>query len=418
MTDKLKVVLSHPGVGPFVQQSCKAFYENNMLESFYTTLISRNDNLIQKKLCNIFNIFNYDLETQLGRRKIVEIPITKVKSYPYLELIRIAMSKIDNDKRLTDLFFDWSVKKFDNYVANNALDSIDAIHGYEYCCLETFKKADKKNIYKIYEVPSAEHDYVESIRRIEFEKYPEFETSYYKYTKRLQHDRTLRRRKEWHLSDLVIANSEFTKKSYFNAGLDVEKVKVISLGCPPVINNFRKMNRNNNNKMTFIYAGTFSVMKGAHYLIEAWTKLRTKSAILNVYGGIDLPKSFLKNLPSSVNFIKTIPRSLLFKCFQDSDVLIFPTLCDGFGMVVSEALSNGLPVITTNRAGSSDFIKHKYNGLIIEAGDVDSLQESLEWCIENKIELNDMRKNALESAKKWQWDDYRRTLVAKILESY
>jgi glycosyltransferase involved in cell wall biosynthesis len=104
----------------------------------------------------------------------------------------------------------------------------------------------------------------------------------------------------------------------------------------------------------------------------------------------------------------------LFAALDRADVLVFPTLSDGFGMVVTEAFSRGLPVITTNQAGASDLLDHGRNGLIIEAGDSAAIAGALKWCLDNRAALAAMREPALETAKGWQWSDYRRALIEAV----
>src|SRR5262249_47330293 len=96
-------------------------------------------------------------------------------------------------------------------------------------------------------------------------------------------------------------------------------------------------------------------------------------------------------------------------------VLIFPTLCDGFGLVVTEAFAHGLPVITTSRAGAADFVQHGVNGLVIPAGDVSAIAEALQWCLSHRGKLKAMRRAALETAKRMQWSDFRQALARHVI---
>ena len=95
-------------------------------------------------------------------------------------------------------------------------------------------------------------------------------------------------------------------------------------------------------------------------------------------------------------------------------VLIFPTLCDGFGMVATEAWSRGLPVITTDRAGAADLLVPHRNGLLIPAGDPAAIVGCIEWCLTHRAELRAMREAALATAAGWQWSDYRRMHTATL----
>ena len=94
-------------------------------------------------------------------------------------------------------------------------------------------------------------------------------------------------------------------------------------------------------------------------------------------------------------------------------MLVFPTLSDGFGMVVTEAMAHGLPVITTDKAGAADLVSPD-NGLIVPAADPRALADALQWCLDNRERLHAMRFHALDTARRRQWPDYRRDLIAAL----
>ncbi len=407
--------LAHLAPTPFVQQVAKALYDEGMLACFATTFTKRSEAKWQKALCNLAKTLKYDLSRQLSRREVGDIPLSLVRDHPWQELTRLLVSRIDKQKIITDAVFHWELKDFDRWVARDNLAESNVVYGYEYGCLDTFKSAKQQGIARIYDVPAPEHDFSENIIHREIANYSELNTPYRKYTRKRQQIRTQRRVEEWNLADVVIANSEFTKKSYADAGLDVNKVRVIPYGAPTVCSEGQEGGSNNNEPVNFLWAGTFSIRKGAHYLLSAWDKLNAKSqAELKVFGAMGLPSSLLQDIPDSIKFSRTIPRSELYSQYHQADILVFPTLCDGFGMVVTEAFAQGLPVITTDRAGAADLVRHRENGLIIPAGNAEALASALEWCINNRQQLKVMRKAALETAANWQWSDYRHALVENL----
>jgi glycosyltransferase involved in cell wall biosynthesis len=112
-------------------------------------------------------------------------------------------------------------------------------------------------------------------------------------------------------------------------------------------------------------------------------------------------------LPSNIVMQGPVNRTRVLEEFLRSDLLIFPTLCDGFGLVVPEALSKGLPVLTTTRAGAADLIRDGENGVLVEAGSADDLLRGLVWAQSNRQRLASMRPAALETSQSHQWQDYR-----------
>jgi glycosyltransferase involved in cell wall biosynthesis len=414
LSSSSSITLAHLMPAPFVQQVGRALFEAGILSQFATTLTNRSDASWQKACIAVAKLVKFDLAQQLTRRSITELPLSVVQDFPLPEVLRLLVGKLDRDQRLTDMVFHWGRTAFDQWVARTMLEQCSAIYSYEYTCLESFQAAKQRGIARIYEVPSPDHDFVENLLHDELQRYPELTTPYRNYVHTKQAKRTHYRRQEWQLADVVIVNSQFTKRSYAAAGLDVSKVHVIPLGAPPVQAEIPECKTQDG--FRFLWAGTFSIRKGAHYLLQAWKQIQPSHARLDVYGAMGLPSILLQDLPDSTYLLSTVSQSELFKLYQQADVLVFPTLCDGFGMVITEAFAQGLPVITTDRAGASDLVRHGENGLIVPAGNAEALAEAMNWCLTHPQELQSMREAARETAAYWQWSDFRKALVTNLMD--
>ena len=129
-----------------------------------------------------------------------------------------------------------------------------------------------------------------------------------------------------------------------------------------------------------------------------------------MFGGLRMPPALLRDLPPGLEFHGSVAQSRLFAALARADVLVFPTLSDGFGMVVSEALAHGVPVIVSDQAGAADRIEPGVNGFVFPAGDVAALHRLLQWCLDEREALQRMRTGARDSASRWQWSDYREAI--------
>jgi glycosyltransferase involved in cell wall biosynthesis len=311
-----------------------------------------------------------------------------------------------------DRVWDWGSRQFDHMVASNELDGADAIYSYEYTCLESFESAKRRNMATIIDVPSPDSGFVERLLADEVAKFPNLKRIHSDYFDRKLPARLTRRRDELKLADIVVANSAFTAQSYIATGVPPEKILIVPYGAPDLVPH---ASHENDGPLKVIWAGTFSIRKGAHYLLDAWRSLKPGSrAELHVFGAMTLPEELVADLPESITIKPTVPRSELYANYRDADVLVFPTLADGFGMIVTEAFANGLPVITTSRAGAADLVRHGENGLIIDAGRSVAIAEAIEWCLKNRATLSKMRIAARATAESWQWSDYRRALSAGV----
>lgn len=413
----MKIALAHPGVGPFVQQTARALLEAGLLASYWTTFADQPEARWRRALVQLASAVGLDMERELQRRAVTEVPTTFLRLAPFWEIVRSLLAKMKADPRLVDSIWEHETLKFDRKVAANGLRNVGGIYGYEFCSLASFMEAERRGLARVYEVPAPEHDFVEGLIQQEIKQIPELGDDKRAYFLARQPRRTERRRREWALADVVIANSNFTRDSYASAGLNVSKVRVIPLGAPPVCERGTKGGSEGQEPFRVLWAGTFSIRKGAHHLLNAWRSIAAKrNATLAIYGAIELPRTLMSSLPSSIELSSTVSRAALFEHYRASDMLVFPTLCDGFGMVVTEAFAHGLPVITTPRAGAADLVRHGENGLIVPAGDSHALAEALEWCITHRIELKAMRRSAIETAARWQWSDYRLALARNVEE--
>lgn len=413
----MKIAIAHPGVGPFVQQAARALFEAELLGQYFTMFADQPHAVWRRLAAYAAQAGGLNLDAELRRREVTEIPTNLLKLSPTWEILRVLLSKLKVDERIVDAVWELGTLKFDRTVSMSALKKADAIYGYEYSSLASFREARRRGLPRIYEVPSPEHNFVEDLIQREIERFPELGSISRPYFLKRQARRTERRRQEWALADVVIVNSKFTRNTYADARLDAKKVRVIPLGAPPIHVGNIEVDSSGTGPLRVLWAGTFSIRKGAHYLLAAWSELAARErAVLEIYGAVTLPKRLMSDLPSSITVSPTVPREELFSHYRAADVLVFPTLCDGFGMVVTEAFAQGLPVITTTRAGAADLVRHGKNGLIVPAGDAKALAEALEWCLKHRSELKAMRSAARETAARWQWADYRKALVSNVVD--
>lgn len=411
----MKAAIAHLIPAPFTQQVARALEEQGNLESFFCTLVDQPEARWQALASGLASLAGLDLRRDLRRRAITEVPAERVRSYPRREVLRMLQVRLWNDPVLGDHFFHWARNGFESWVGRQ-LEGLDLIYGYEYGSLQIFERAHQLGIRKVYDIPSPEHDFVEQLLAPEFARFPELITPYRDYTTARQAERTERRRREWELADLVIANSSLTAESWKAAGWVDRPVAVVPYGAPPPI--AEPVEPPADGPLRLLWAGTFSIRKGAHLLLEALQALTLppENLVVEVYGAQSLPQRLLDRAPAALHFCGSIPRHELLERMSRAHALLFPTLCDGFGLVVNEALSRGLPVITTRRAGAADLIRPGENGWLIEAGSSDAIASALDAALAHPAALLSMRRSALASAAVWQWSDYRQRIAALLLD--
>lgn len=143
----------------------------------------------------------------------------------------------------------------------------------------------------------------------------------------------------------------------------------------------------------FLYVGRLSKLKGVDLIIKA-------NKILNVQG-YDFKIIFIgKNIDDfklnepNLEYEGVVPSTVIFNYYCNADVLIMPSLYDGWGAVISEATSLGLPVIGSNKAGASHhLIQNNFNGFIINPN-IDELVEKMRFFLDNPSIIKLWRENS------------------------
>jgi glycosyltransferase involved in cell wall biosynthesis len=406
----MRTILFYPGNMAHAQQAGRALLEAGALQAFVTTFAYLRDG----KLAALLDALpgGGKVAEQLGRRAIDELPAHLVHTYPAWEILRTAAAKLDGPI-ITDIVWDISSHRMDRLLARRYVPRAQAIQGFEYTVHDAFECAREAGVARILHVPSLDNEQFNQILKRETAKWPELDTRHSRHTQTWFPRRQERRRREIALADVIIANSTLTARSHIAAGADPGKMFVVPLAAPRAIDAGQLPSTPPRRPLRVLWAGPFSVRKGAHYLIEAWRRLRPNgSAVLDIYGAIELPR-LLQDLPEGIVVHGSVARHALFKAYEAADVLLFPTLSDGFGMVVAEGMAHGLPVITTDQAGAADLVTPD-NGLIIPAADIDAIADAIRWCLDNRMRLLEMRLHALETARRRQWSHFRKDLIEAL----
>lgn len=406
----MKGSIANPGVGPHVQATLTAYQEHNMLDTFYTTLYHKPGTSFN----HFLNKYLPELRKQLERRQVKNIENFNVKSISRYELLRIISDKIFPPS-VTDFVWEWGELAFDNWVANQLNQQLNWIHTYEHCSLVTLQQAKKLQIKSFYEQPSQHFSFFEKTAKEQLKKYPELKSAEtLLLVDQKSERRNQRRAQELNICDYIICNSTFTKRTLTEANVPSEKIITIPLAFPDCIKYIPK--RSISEKTIFICAGNQSLRKGTYLLYKAWQKCNFKAteAELWLVGSNQLPLIVRAGLGEEVKFIPNLPYADLIQLFTQAHVLVLPTLADGFGMVITEAMAQGLPVITTYNSGGPDIITEGKNGFLLEAGNIEQLANKLKWCVANKDQLEIMGENALEKAASYPWASFRKQLVKEI----
>jgi len=229
-------------------------------------------------------------------------------------------------------------------------------------------------------------------------------------------ERDRRRDEEMEWADYIRTNSSLVGQTLIAGGADRRKVITIPLGAD--LANFRPfVPRKKGEPLRFVVSGRVSQRKGAQFLLEAWQKLRPKGASLHFYGSVMLKKKELPGEETGVFFHGNVSPEEVQKAYSEAHVLVFPTLCDGFGMVVPEAMAAGCAVITTKNAGAADWVTEGKNGWKVTAGSSKALAEAMQRALDTGKKLETMREAAQATARHNSWTNFRHRFVHTLADT-
>jgi glycosyltransferase involved in cell wall biosynthesis len=139
-------------------------------------------------------------------------------------------------------------------------------------------------------------------------------------------------------------------------------------------------------------------------------------AELWLVGGVNLQeiKPFLSKYESNRIILKGHqPQNQLKWFYSQCSVFCLVSVEDGFGMVISQAMACGLPVIHTTNTGGGDIVRDGIDGFCIPIRDVEAIKEKILFFYENPDKQAEMGQNALSQAQNTlSWDDYGSKIIA------
>lgn len=181
------------------------------------------------------------------------------------------------------------------------------------------------------------------------------------------------------LADMVLCPSEVVAEGVRDfAGIPLDRLSVVPYGS--------SLERGENKAQPgrILYAGEANMRKGIHYLASAAHKLCSQSPgqyEFRIAGSVS-QKVRQREECGSLNFLGKLSKSELMHEFSCADVFVLPTLAEGLPAVLLEAMSFGVPVITTKAAGIE--FENYNNGIIVPEQDAGALADAIERVVTDR----------------------------------
>lgn len=404
---------------PNSRQAALALREMNFLAEVITTLDYNPKGFMANCLTLLPQKLKSQLSAELGRRQWTLTEEIPSRLHPWGEIIRIIYRKWGFNRYAgisNEAIMQWLCVSLDYHVANHHLERLTAIYSYEDIAATTFQMAKQQGILCLYDLPVIFYQMRAEIEADEARRFPQLASTLRSAYE--SNEKIARKEQEIKLADHIFVASSISRNSLLNVGVKAERITVIPYGAPV---NYFYLQPKPDMLFRAIFVGSLGAHKGVHYLFKAWQELRLHNAELLLVGGNQLPTDWVAQYENLFRHVPSVPHASLNSYYSASNVLVFPSLGEGFGLVLLEAMACGIPVITTCNTGGPDIITDGVEGFIIPIRDVEALKEKIEWCYRHPKELAEMGYAARRKAEELTWDLYRQRLasqVQKLLKSH
>lgn len=415
-----RILLGHPTGNPNSHHAALAHYERARLEAFCVPWFPSEAELF---ILSLVPWAKAEV-ARLKRRRFEPLADAPKIQGRLAEWRRMAVRLAGRgDQALSYEANDWLMKTMARAVGRS---SVRAVHSYEDCSLGQFEEAKRLGKACVYDMPIGYYPWWDEKQKQLAREYAEWVPAGGLPSSR--YVRPEQKVKEMELADLVLVACGFVEKTIREFHPD-KKIALAPYGVDaefwspgeagehtaygrqytaegaallPATSDSRLAT----SPLRFIYAGQSSIRKGTPVLMEAWEKAGLRDAELLLVGSWELAVDRLKRLPAGVCFIGPVGPEKLRELYRQSDVFVFPSFFEGFGLVILEAMACGLPVIASVHSAGPDVLDASC-GRVVAAGDVEQLIETLRWFGANREQLPAMKRAARAKAEIFTWEKYR-----------
>jgi glycosyltransferase involved in cell wall biosynthesis len=397
-------IVSHPHVAAFSAGVAAAMARAGRLTAYFTGMAFAEGSVSSRLAATLAARY------PVARNRIVaDVPPPLLRSLQVVELGSRAAAKLQQRLGGRTKAYDIMFPAHDRAVSLMPWPKgTKAVYAYEDAALWTFRRARRNGLECFWDLPLPHYLAIEETMLAEAQRWP---TAVLGRPHREPEWKRSRKDEELATATTIVAASAFTKRSLERLTLGGSTI-VVPYGFP--VETFTPRSAAPEGPFTVLAVGSHDLRKGTPYLLEAWGRAAIPNAQLHLIGPMRLGDSFLAPHRGTFRHTPHLAKSELESHYKAADLLAFPTLGDGFGLVIQEAMCCGTPVLTTPCGGGPECITDGVDGWIVPPRDVDALVDRLREAAAGRDRLFAMGQRARARAERWTWADAGRALVGTL----
>ena len=409
------ILFSHPTGNANVRHAALGLNRAGLLGEFWTCINHQPEGTLERLL-------PAGLKQQLARRSFPPELQPRLHAYPFLEYGRLLSGRAGlgylSRHEKGPLSVDAVYRSLDRRVRRRlrSMTHFSGVYAYEDGAADTFREAKQHGLPTLYDLPIGYWRAARDLLIEEAEREPEWSSTL------IGNDdspaKTARKDEELALADTVYVASSFTLRTLSSAPAFRAKVEVIPYGAPPRPQNApARTQRDPTGPLRAIFVGSLGQRKGLSYLFRACRALG-RGVELTVIGTPPLLHCpVLEQALKQVRWIPSCPHAQVLTEMAAHDVFVFPSLFEGFGLVLLEAMAMGLPILTTSHTAGPDLIDDGREGFIVPIRSAEAIAEKLELLRSNRTLAGEMGKKATRRAAAFTWASYEERLAASVAKA-
>jgi glycosyltransferase involved in cell wall biosynthesis len=407
------ILQAHPTGNANVRHAALALAQAGLLGEFHTCLAPAPDAVWLRLLPAA-------LRRQALRRAIPSELVGRTRVRPARELGRLVFSALGWTRWLRPeagpCCIDTVYRDLDEAAARRLRSHrprFTAVYAYEDGADALFATARELGIPTIYDLPIGYWRVARRLLAEEAELSPEWAGTLGGL--RDSEAKLARKDRELAQADAVFVASSFTRATLAEAPVPPRKIIVIPYGAPLPPPDLEPARRAPGEPLRVLFVGSLGQRKGLRYLLEAIGSLGA-TCTLTLIGSVPAaPCAPLAAALRRHRHIASLPHAEILAEMRRHHVFVFPSLFEGFGLVLLEAMASGLPLIATPHTAAPDLITEGREGHIVPIRDSMAIATRLTEMAANEEHRHAMACAALDLARELTWEKYRSTLAREIV---
>lgn len=409
-----KIIVFHPGK----QHSFRiatALKKEGLLYKYITTVYDKKSSWLMQFIKLFLNEENRRRAMNRNSKLLDDDDIVLFSTF--ISFLLLLAVRIDKRKHFARWLNDYVSRRFQQKVAIYAIKhNVDVVIGYDANCALCFDILRKKapQIKRVMDNAAPNRNYLYKIYNENWDKCGPFVKTFEAYKYLHDKENAQKYAEEIKKAQFHIVASGFSKKSLLYEGVPDKNIFIIPYGVET--ERFMYFDREYQaGFLNLLFIGEVNQRKGIYQICEAAKRINNPNIQFNIVGaGYEAMEQLFIPYKQFVNFHGTAYFDSMKLHLKENHVLLFPSMGDGFGLVLLEAMAAGMPVIASKNCAGPDLVIDGENGFLINVCDVNELIEKIMYCYKNINTIAGMGMCARKVAHTFTWSNYNKHIVEMI----